>query len=193
MNSVLGKMPAKAELRAAMLARRREMSDETHAAACGYVCGKLLSIPLGERVRIAGYMAIHKELDVIQVLDVLYKQGNKVFLPSVTKPERYLKFLEWTPQSPMRTGAYGVTEPEGGQVGVPEVVLVPLVAFDRHGHRLGYGAGYYDATLAQLRQNNPDVLAIGVAFSFQEVDKLPAEAHDMRLDMVVTEKETIRI
>lgn len=103
-----------------------------------------------------------------------------------------MKFIEWVPGEPMKAGAYGIMEPSGGGMIVPNVILVPLVAFDRRGYRLGYGAGYYDATIAHLKHTNPSLLTIGVGYSFQEVERLPNEAHDERLSLVVTDKEVIR-
>lgn len=186
-------MLSKAELRQAMLDRRHRLGEIERARACGYICDQLESISLPEKVLVGGYLPINQEVDISQWLIATRLRGNRVFLPVVTKPEKTLKFLEWTAEAVLRTGAYGVSEPAGGQVGQPEVLLVPLVAFDRRGHRLGYGAGYYDATIAQLQELNPRLLTIGIAYQFQEVDILPAEAHDRRLDMIVTDKEIIRI
>jgi 5-formyltetrahydrofolate cyclo-ligase len=186
-------MEDKAQIRKRLLSRRQQISSNERAVACGYLCDKLLTITLPEASAIAGYSAINGEVDIAQALNHYYTRNHPVFLPVVAKPETILQFLKWSPESAMRTGAYGIAEPLGGEVGVPDVIWVPLVAFDRTGHRLGYGAGYYDMTVAHLRKGNPKLLAIGIGYAFQEVDKLPAEAHDAKLDMIVTEKEIIRL
>ncbi len=186
-------MNDKQHIRKMMLARRLEMTTENHKTACGYLCEKLLSIPLPPQSIIAGYQAIKGEVDVSQALIMCHGNHFPLCMPSVTKPERTLNFLKWHPSRSMKEGAHGILEPDGGEVVIPTTIWVPLVAFDRSGYRLGYGGGYYDATLAALRKANPTLQAIGIGFSFQEVDKLPHEAHDVKLDMIVTEKEVIGI
>jgi len=183
----------KAELRKMMLAKREALGAEERLAACGYLCDQLLTVTAPEGAVIAGYQAIRGEVDILQVLSAYVAQGNRVCLPTVTKPELILKFLEWYPEAETAPGHYGIHEPTGGEVLTPSVLLLPLLAFDRAGYRLGYGAGHYDATIESLRKNDPKLLTIGIGFAMQEVDKLPHEAHDARMDMIVTEKEVIRL
>jgi len=184
-------MEHKAQIRKKMQIRRREATADERAAACGYICDKLGSIPLAESDIIAGYYPTQDEIDILQLLDHYHGRNNQVCMPTVTKPELILKFLEWTPGAVMKTGPYNIPEPVGGKLLVPSVILVPLLAFDRERYRLGYGGGYYDATIARLKESNPSLRTIGIGYSFQEVERLPREAHDARLDMVVTEKEVI--
>ncbi len=89
---------------------------------------------------------------------------------------------------PLIKGSYGIDVPHQQEQVVPQLLLVPLVAFDQQGNRLGYGAGYYDLTIASLRSRNPHVKAYGIGYSMQQVDEVPSEPHDIRLDGVVTEK-----
>ena len=133
------------------------------------------------------YMPMRSEIDPRPAMVRAVLRGP-VLLP-VTQKGRPLLFRQWQPGTPMLRDGYGVEYPDDEQeTGVPEVLVVPLLAFDAAGHRLGYGGGYYDRTLAKLRREGP-VTAIGFAFSAQEVEGLPADSTDERLDGVVTERE----
>ena len=118
--------------------------------------------------------------------------GWRTALPVVVEGTAILTFRAWRPGDAARLGAFGIHEPlpEAEEL-TPDVVLTPLLAFDRRGGRLGFGAGYYDATLEALRSRGP-VLAIGLAFETQEVDQVPTEPHDQRLDAVVTPAGIVR-
>lgn len=186
-------MNTKNDIRRAMIEKRMEIAPENHKTACGYLCEKLLSIPLPAQSIIAGYKAIKGEMDISQALMACHDKKYRLCLPSVTVPERIMHFLTWRPKMAMKKGAHGTLEPDGGEVVVPTTIWIPLVAFDLSGHRLGYGGGYYDATLANLKKTHHKLQTIGIAFAFQEVDKLPHESHDMKLDMIVTDKEVIGI
>jgi 5-formyltetrahydrofolate cyclo-ligase len=107
-------------------------------------------------------------------------------MPVVTGPGERLRFRLWTPESPMTDGGFGTRVPAAGDWVEPAVLIVPLLAFDRRGFRLGYGGGFYDRTLAALRAAGP-VTAIGFAFAAQEVPQVPTDATDQRLDLIVTE------
>jgi 5-formyltetrahydrofolate cyclo-ligase len=183
----------KQELRKTMLEKRMAMPADERARACGYLCDELLRITLPERPVIAGYSPIRGEVDIIPALKTYALCNKEVCLPTISKPELILRFLEWHPEAETSMGHFGITEPKGGEILIPSVILLPLLAFDRAGHRLGYGAGYYDATIKNLRKNDHKPLIIGIGFAIQEVDKLPHEAHDERMDMVVTEKGVIRL
>jgi 5-formyltetrahydrofolate cyclo-ligase len=133
------------------------------------------------------------EIDVLPVLSVLAERGQVTALPAVVDRKAPLVFRRWVPGDALEDGLYGTRHPLAEAEAVrPVLLLVPLLAFDRKGVRLGYGGGFYDRTLAALRAVGP-VVAVGVAYAGQEVDALPAEPHDERLDWVVTEKEVIQI
>jgi 5-formyltetrahydrofolate cyclo-ligase len=121
----------------------------------------------------------------------LAERGAKLALPIVVGRGHPLLFRAWAFGDPLRSGVWGIREPlpEAPEV-LPDVVLVPLAAFDRTGHRIGYGAGYYDLTLRRLRTIKP-VTALGIAFAAQEIAAVPATASDARLDLVLTEREVI--
>jgi 5-formyltetrahydrofolate cyclo-ligase len=117
--------------------------------------------------------------------------GARLALPVITARDSPLQFRAWTLDDKLQRGPLGIPEPspEAAEI-VPDILLVPLAAFDRSGHRIGYGAGHYDRTLAQLRALRT-IIAIGLAFAAQEIPGVSASAHDARLDLVLTENETI--
>ena len=136
---------------------------------------------------ISFYMAMRSEIDPRPAMVRAVLRGP-VLLP-VTRRGQPLMFRQWQPGTPMLSDKFGCEFPDEAQeTGTPEVLVVPLLAFDGVGHRLGYGGGYYDRTLAMLRAGGP-VTAIGFAFAAQEVERLPATTWDQRLDGVVTERE----
>ena len=135
----------------------------------------------------SAYYPMRGEADPLPLLDALTAEGIATALPVTVARASPLRFLVWQPGEALRRGTYGVMEPlADNRDEVPDVLFVPLAGFDARGFRLGYGAGYYDATLADLRRRKR-VLAVGVAFAMQEVAVMPAEPHDERLDAVVTE------
>lgn len=142
---------------------------------------------------VAGYWPMRGEIDVRPLLTAYAGRGHVTALPVVDQPRQALVFRHWAPGDPLEEGRYGTQHPAAVcETVVPTVVFVPLLAFDRRGYRLGYGGGFYDMTLERLRVE-ADVIAVGVAFAGQEVEEVPTEPHDQRLDWVVTEAEAIRI
>ena len=135
---------------------------------------------------VAGYLAIGSELNPIAVMAELAGEGRCVAVPVVDGPGKPLKFRQWHPDSSLVKAEYGISVPDSGDWVQPEILVVPLLAFDRRGFRLGYGGGFYDRTLARLRKTGP-VVSIGLAFSSQELDHVPTEPFDQPLDMIVTE------
>lgn len=137
---------------------------------------------------VAGYVPVRHEVDIMPLLHALHERGYTLALPVVERRAAPLVFRRWRPGEALETGAYDIPAPTTGAPPVtPDIVLVPLVAFDRHGQRLGYGGGYYDRTLAQLRAIRP-VQAIGCAHAAQEVARIPAVETDVRLDWLLTEE-----
>lgn len=142
---------------------------------------------------VGGYWSFRGEVDVVPALRALHQQGHSLCLPVIEAAEKPLYFRRWRPDEELEMGRYGIGIPKAGApVFKPDVLVAPLVAFDRSGHRLGYGAGYYDRTLRQLRAEKP-ILAIGVGYACQQVEHIPASVLDEKLDMIVTEQEVIRI
>ncbi len=139
------------------------------------------------RVDFAGYWPSNEEADTRALMTALHQRGHRVALPRVVRRGAPLRFMRWQPGDHLEAGHGGILEPQAGAEEIhPEVLLVPLLGFDAGGLRLGHGGGFYDRTLAGLRQTR-EIVAIGIAYSDQEVDSLPASDHDERLDWVVTE------
>ncbi|MGC2854470.1 5-formyltetrahydrofolate cyclo-ligase [Novispirillum sp. DQ9] len=188
----------KGELRARILALR-EMLGALAQAGGGQSAEDALrtrvleSAPLPPGAVVAGYWPMRGEIDVLPLLGALAGRGQVTALPAVVGRREPLEFRRWAPGDVLEDGLYGTRHPVASAGVVrPVCLLVPLLAFDRRGIRLGYGGGFYDRTLAALRADGP-VVAVGVAYAGQEVEALPVEPHDERLDWVVTEKEVIRI
>jgi len=135
---------------------------------------------------IAGYYPKGREFDALHILETWVEQGGKACLPKIIDKRKILEFYEWTPDTEMVKGRFDILEPDGGDPLEPDIILVPLLAFDRKGGRLGYGGGYYDATLADLRARK-NIVAVGAGFSAQAVlFTLPIEEHDQPLDWILT-------
>lgn len=186
----------KSDLRRAAKARRAEAAGPGAAAA---VRDRLLDLldrgllALAPGAPVAGYWAKGDELDPLPLLESLAGRGHPVGLPVVVAPGAPLVFRRWRPGEALVPAAFGLREPAADSPEVtPELVLAPLLAFDRRGFRLGYGGGFYDRTLARLSAARP-VLAIGLAYAGQEMDRVPAGDSDWRLDAVVTETEAILV
>ena len=161
-------------------------------------CDPALGVALGERLLaerppapgavVAGVWPLPGEIDLRPLLTALAAQGHPVLLPRTLRRGEPLEFRLWTPGAPLEAGSFGTLHPQGGlPAPPPDVILVPLLAFDRRGGRLGYGAGFYDRTLRLY----PRAAAIGFAFAAQEVDAVPMEAHDVRLPAIATERGII--
>lgn len=138
---------------------------------------------------LAGYMPMRNEIDP---LPAMAAHQGVTCVPVIMGKGQALRFREWSPGCAMEPGALGALIPREGAWVEPEVLIVPLVAFDRRGYRLGYGGGFYDRTLQGLRARGP-VLAIGFAFAAQEVAEVPNDATDQHLDMIVTERGVIAL
>ena len=172
--------------RAAAFARRKAAHDPQISAA-----GHLSEVLAGYRgVPLAGYAQMRTEIDPTPAMEEAAAHGL-VGMPIIMGAGQPLQFRVWTPDCTMVPGPFGASVPENGEWMVPEIVIVPLVAFDRSGGRLGYGGGFYDRTLEGLRARGP-VMAIGYAYAAQQANDLPLERTDQPLDLIVTETEIIK-
>jgi 5-formyltetrahydrofolate cyclo-ligase len=178
---------SKAALRAAALAARDALSDEVRAAAAEAVAARGMPFEITPGDVVAGYFPIRSEIDPHPLMRKLAAQGARLALPAVTARGRSLIFRAWSVGDRLMVGALGIPEPSPAAAELaPDVMLVPLAAFDRLGHRIGYGAGHYDFTFAHLRKMKP-VIGVGLAFATQEIEAIPALSHDVALDYVLTE------
>jgi 5-formyltetrahydrofolate cyclo-ligase len=137
---------------------------------------------------VAGYWPMRDELDPRPTLAALSSRGCRIALPVVSAPRQPLLFRAWETDEPLQDGPFGTVHPgDEADVVEPQLLLIPMLAFDRAGRRLGYGGGFYDRTLAGLRGRYA-VQAIGIAYAEQEVEAVPAGPGDARLDGAVTER-----
>ena len=176
----------KAAARKAAFARRKAAFYAAEGAGAGLLSGVLAGY---RGVPLAGYMPIRTEIDPLPAMSEATAHGA-VGVPVIEGEGMPLKFSRWEPGGALCDGPFGAKVPEVDNFFEPEILIVPLVAFDRNGGRLGYGGGFYDRTLELLRGKRA-TLAIGFAFAAQEAEGLPLEPTDQPLDMVVTEKEVI--
>ena len=140
---------------------------------------------------IAGYLPVGSEISPVPVMERLAKSGRTLCVPVVAGGGRPLNFRQWTPAGALVKADHGIPVPSSGAWLRPDILIVPLLAFDANGHRLGYGGGHYDRTLESLRQTARSS-AIGFAYGAQRTGMVPTEAFDQRLDMVVTERGVLR-
>lgn len=174
-----------------MLERRRAAHRAECNGAADAVSQRIAAdIEFKDKV-IAGYWPLGDELDCRPALEALARTGVQVALPVVAGQGQVLLFRSWKPGDTLDQGPFGTMHP-GPRAAVvcPQLLLVPLIAFDLEGNRLGYGAGYYDRTISSLRANG-GVSAIGLAYDCQRVDMVPADSHDQPLDAVLTPSNTL--
>ncbi|WP_395697878.1 5-formyltetrahydrofolate cyclo-ligase [Methylocella sp.] len=186
-----GPVPSKADLRAQALARRRETQVDADAFAAHLAQAGAALVEKFRPGVVSAYFSLRDEASTALLLERLAADGARTALPITGRRGTPLVFRLWRPGDPLVEGKMGIAEPapEAPEV-APDLLFVPLAAFDRAGHRIGYGAGFYDRTLAGLRAVKP-IVAVGVAYASQEAAKIPHEDHDEPLDFVLTEKELI--
>jgi 5-formyltetrahydrofolate cyclo-ligase len=181
--------PSKGDLRKIALAARDAMDGIARAAASEKLAARGLPVEIAPGTVVSGYSPIKSELDPAPLMRKLAAQGVRLALPAVLGRGKSLVFRAWSPNDRLTLGPLGILEPSpAASELIPDIMLVPCAAFDRLGHRIGYGAGHYDFTLAHLRKTKP-ITAIGLAFAAQEIEAVPALAHDVALDYVLTEKK----
>lgn len=182
----------KSILRQNLRQQRLALSDGARAGmAAAFTDLFLRDIILPKEAVVAGYVAIRGEMDVMPLMGTLALHGHALALPQVVDLHSPLLFRRWSEGTDLVNGVLGIQTPDPATAPevVPDVLLVPLLAFDAAGHRLGYGAGHYDRTIAGMKKRP---LCIGVGYHFQKIDSLPYDAHDQKLDIAVTDKEIIR-
>ena len=183
----------KAELRREALARRDALPAAARKAAAEAIAVRAFPLAIAPGTIVSGFMPLKSEINPLPLMRKLAEAGATLALPVVAGRGKPLIMRAWKWGEPLAAGVWGIREPKPEAPEVePDILLVPLLAFDRAGHRIGYGAGYYDMTINRLRMRKP-VVAIGIAFAAQEVPAVPATPRDERLDLVLTEREVIVI
>jgi len=181
----------KTALRRAALARRDALPPAERMAAGLAIAERGLPVEVTPGTVVSGFSPLKSEISPLPLLRRLADAGASLALPVVIGRGQPLVMRAWSFGAPLVSGVWGIREPPADAPELfPDILIVPLLAFDRRGHRIGYGAGYYDMTVARLRAMKP-VTAIGIAFATQEIAAVPATPRDARLDLVLTERETI--
>jgi 5-formyltetrahydrofolate cyclo-ligase len=139
---------------------------------------------------IGGYYPSNYEIDDLDILDLLEKKNFKVSLP-IIKKDNQMNFYSWSRNDPLKINKFGIPEPVSSKIFYPDILLVPLVAYDSSLNRLGYGGGYYDRYIEKIEKIKK-VTKIGLAFSFQKISSIPINQYDKKLDFIVTEKEILQ-
>ena len=181
----------KESVRRRVLAERDALPPDMRAAAAEAIAARPLPVALPAQAVASGFLPIRSEINPLPLMRVLAAGGAQLALPTIVGRGHPLRFRAWMPGETLVRKQWGIREPEDTCPEVaPDIVLAPLAAFDRRGCRIGYGAGYYDMTLNALRAAKPAVV-IGLAYAMQEIEKVPTEPHDAKLDFIMTERETI--
>jgi 5-formyltetrahydrofolate cyclo-ligase len=181
----------KKRVRGEAFGRRDALTPQIRQAAAETIAARPFPLPIAPRTIVSGFMPMKTEIDPLPLMRKLEGQGARLALPVLVGRGKPLVMRAWTFGEPLSEGVWGIREPEPEADEVaPDILLVPLLAFDRAGGRIGYGGGYYDRTLTALRATKK-VTAVGIAFAAQEVPQVPVGAGDARLDLVLTEREVI--
>ena len=144
-----------------------------------------------KKIIIAGYYPSNYEVDILNFLYKASKKKFRIALP-VIKSSNIMSFKLWVYKEPLYVNKFGILEPKNSKKKIiPDLIMVPLVAFDNHLNRIGYGKGYYDRSLKKIRKINKNAITLGIAYSFQKCTQIPVNDNDFRLDYIITEKGII--
>jgi 5-formyltetrahydrofolate cyclo-ligase len=181
----------KAEIRRDAAARRDALPAAERAAAATTIATRPLPVALAAGAIVSGFSPLKSEINPVPLMRAFAAAGARLALPVVMGKGRPLTMRAWAFGEPLNSGVWGIREPppEAPEV-FPDILIVPLLAFDRTGNRIGYGAGYYDMTIARLRGMKA-VTTMGIAFAAQEIAQVPTTSRDATLDLVLTEREII--
>src|SRR5207244_11791771 len=181
----------KGGLRREALARRDALSPAERARAAEMIAARAVPLAVVTGTIVSGFAPMKSEINPLPLMRKLSDAGARLALPVVAGKGKPLIMRAWVFGEPLGSGVWGIREPKPEAAEVePDILIVPLLAFDRGGHRIGYGAGYYDMTIAALRAKKP-IVAVGIAFAAQEIETVPITPRDARLDLVLTEREVI--
>ena len=181
----------KTVIRKDALMRRDALPAAERAKAAETIAARAFPLAINSGTIVSGFMPLKTEINPIPLMRKLADAGARLALPVVAGKGKPLIMRAWSFGEPLDSGVWGIREPNADAPEVaPDIVLVPLLAFDRHGHRIGYGAGYYDMTIGKLRAMKR-IVAVGIAFAAQEIEQVPVTPRDARLDLVLTEHEII--
>ena len=145
-----------------------------------------------KKITIGGYYPSNYEVNILKFLEKASEKNFRISLP-VIKPSNKMSFKSWVFKDPLYVNKFGILEPKNSRnETIPDLIMVPLVAFDSHLNRIGYGKGYYDRSLRKISKIKKKVISLGIAYSFQKCKKIPINNHDFKLDYIFTEKGIIK-
>ena len=181
----------KSDLRKTAFARRDALSAAERQAAAEAIAARPFPLPIKPGMIVSGFSPLKTEINPLPLMRKLAAGGARLALPVVDGRGKPLIMRSYAFGQALNQGVWGIREPKDDAPEVdPDILIVPLAAFDRRGNRIGYGAGYYDMTIKRLRSRKP-VIAVGIAYAAQEVPEVPTTPRDERLDLVLTEHEVI--
>ena len=175
----------KSEIRKKILKLRKQTSSQNLDINFHYI----LKILKKEKVKgkiIGGYYPFNYEINAMKILNKFEKQNYIITLPKIKKNFQ-MDFFNWSTKDPLAVNKYGIPEPTSKKIKYPNILLVPLVAFDSNLNRVGYGGGFYDRYIKRIKKNQK-IITIGLAYSFQKIKKIPVNKYDNKLDFIITEK-----
>lgn len=181
----------KAQLREQAFARRDALPADERAAAAETIAARRFPVTVTTGMIVSGFSPMKTEINPLPLMRKAVQLGARLALPAIAGRGKPLIMRAYAFGDELARGQWGIREPKADAPEVaPDILIVPLAAFDRSGHRIGYGAGYYDMTINALRAKKR-VIAVGIAFAAQEITSVPATERDARLDFVLTEREVI--
>ena len=176
----------KSEIRKKILKLRKKNTFKNLKVNLSYIHKILKKEKIKGKI-IGGYYPYNYEINVIKILEKFEKKKYQISLPKIKKNSQ-MDFFYWSTKDPLSINKYGIPEPTSNKINYPNILLVPLVAFDKHLNRVGYGGGFYDRYIKKLKKKKK-IITIGLAYSFQKVKKIPINRYDIKLDFIVTEKK----
>ena len=180
----------KSELRKKVLKVRKKFNTKNIQLNFKQIIKILKKEKVTNQITIGGYYPVNFEIDDLTLLRKFKKDKFNISLP-IIKKNFQMDFYSWSFSEPLKINKYGIPEPEAKNIVFPDVLLIPLVAFDKNLNRLGYGGGYYDRIIKKLSKKK-NIIKIGLAFSVQKIDKVPINAYDQKLDYIITNKYIIK-
>ncbi len=175
----------KSEIRKKLLKARKLNNNKDLVIKLGNIIKILKKEKVNKKI-IGGYYPYNYEIDVMSVLEKFEKLNYLISLPKISKNSE-MNFFQWSFKDPLNINKYGIPEPVSNNIKYPDILLVPLVAYDKNFNRIGYGGGFYDRYINRIKKIKK-IITIGLAYSFQRVKKIPINKYDIKLDFIITEK-----
>ena len=181
----------KSFLRKRALLKRKKKYLKTEKFNFNLIFGLIRKHFNKKKITIAGYYPSNHEVDIIQFLEQASKKNFKIVLP-VIESSNNMNFKSWIFREPLQVNKFGILEPKNSKKNIiPDLIMVPLLAFDNNLNRIGYGKGYYDKSLKKIYKIKKKTISLGIAYSFQKCSTIPVQKHDFKLDYIFTEQGII--